>query len=100
MFVAACRVTLHIPTSQSLKDKRQVVRSVLQRLRNTFEIAAAEVADQEKRQLATLGLACASGDPSHAEEVIEHAVRFIEETRPDVTIGNIQVEVMALGAYR
>jgi uncharacterized protein YlxP (DUF503 family) len=96
MYVAACRVSLYLPASDSLKDKRQVVRSLLQRLRNTFEIAAAEVEEQDKRQLAVLGLAAASGEAGHAEEVIEHAVRFIEETRPDVTVNDVQVELMTL----
>ena len=49
MYVAACRVSLYLPASESLKDKRQVVRSLLQRLRNTFEVAAAEVEEQDKR---------------------------------------------------
>jgi uncharacterized protein YlxP (DUF503 family) len=94
MFVAACRVTLHLPASQSLKDKRQVVRSTLARLRNQFEIAAAEVANQDKRQLATLGLASVSSDAQHAEEILEHAVRYIEETRPDVELTDVQMEIL------
>ena len=96
MFVAACRVTLHIPNSQSLKDKRQVVRSLLQRLRNTFAVAAAEVADQDKRQLATLGLASVSGDAGHAEEVLDSAIRYIEETRPDVAVSGTRIELLSL----
>jgi len=96
MYVAAYRVTLYLPASDSLKDKRQVVRSLLQRLRNSFEIAAAEVEEQDKRQIAVLGLAAVSGDAGHAEEVLEHAVRFIEETRPDVTVSAVQVELMTL----
>lgn len=94
MFVGACRVTLHLPASQSLKDKRQVVRSLLARLRNQFEVAAAEVADQDLRQLATLGLSYVSGDAQHAEEVLEHAARYIEATRPDVEISALSIEVM------
>jgi len=96
MFVAACRVTLYIAGSQSLKDKRQVVKSLLARLRNQFEIAAAEVGTQDLRQLATLGLAYVSGDGGHAEEVLERAVRYIEESRPDVEVNGVQVEVMTL----
>ncbi len=96
MYVAACRVSLYLPASASLKDKRQVVKSLLQRLRNAFEVAAAEVEAQEKRQVAVLGLAATSGDAGHAEEVLEHAVRFIEETRPDVTVNDVQVEVMSI----
>ena len=94
MFVGACRVTLHLPASQSLKDKRQVVRSLLARLRNQFEVAAAEVADQDLRQLATLGLSYVSGDAQHAEEVLDHAARYIEATRPDVEISALSIEVM------
>jgi uncharacterized protein YlxP (DUF503 family) len=94
MFVGVARITLHLPESQSLKDKRQVVRSLLSRLRNQFEVAAAEVQSQDKRQLAVLGLACVSGDASHAEEVLDHAVRYIEETRPDVEVADVQLEVL------
>lgn len=94
MFVGACRVTLHLPASQSLKDKRQVVRSLLARLRNQFEVAAAEVADQDLRQLATLGLSYVSGDAQHAEEVLDHAARYIEATRPDVEISALSIEIM------
>lgn len=96
MFVAACRVTLYIAASQSLKDKRQVVRSLLQRLRNQFEVAAAEVGSQDLRQLATLGLAYVSSDGGHANEVLERAVRYIEESRPDVEVSAMQVEAMVL----
>ena len=94
MFVGACRVTLHLPASQSLKDKRQVVRSLLARLRNQFEVAAAEVADQDLRQLATIGISYGSGDAQHAEEVLDHAARYIEATRPDVEISALSIEVL------
>jgi uncharacterized protein YlxP (DUF503 family) len=96
MYVAACRVALHLPASASLKDKRQVVRSLLQRLRNTFEVAAAEVEEQDKRQIAVLGLAAASGDAGHAEEVLEHALRFIEETRLDVEVSDVRSELFSI----
>ncbi len=94
MFVGVCRITLHLPASQSLKDKRQVVRSLLQRLRNEFGIATAEVADQDLRQLATLGFACVSGDAAHAEEILANAGRYIEETRPDVEITGVHIDVL------
>jgi uncharacterized protein len=96
MFVGAARITLHLPASQSLKDKRQVVRSLLARLRNEFGVSAAEVDTQDKRQLATLGLASVSGTAQHAEEILDHAVRYIEETRPDVEISDVQVEVLSM----
>ena len=97
MFTAIGQVTLHLPESGSLKDKRQVVRSVLTRLRNQFEVAAAEVDRQDTWQIAVLGLAYVSGDAGHAEEVIDHAVRYIEESRPDLAITDVRVDVLPFG---
>jgi uncharacterized protein YlxP (DUF503 family) len=96
MFVGACRIRLHLPASQSLKDKRQVIKSVLARVRAQFEVAAAEVDDLESWQLATLGLACATNDAGHAHDVLEHAARYIEESRPDVEITDVAIEVQRI----
>src|SRR5690242_19751712 len=93
MYVAVCQLTLHIGMSASLKDKRQVVRSVLQRLRNQFEVSAAEVGTQESWQVATLGFAYVSGSAQHAQEVVEHARRYVEESRPDVEVSDTQIDV-------
>jgi len=94
MYVAVCQMTLHIGMSASLKDKRQVVRSVLQRVRNQFEVAAAEVSTQESWQVATLGLSYVSGSAKHAQEVIERAARYVEESRPDVEVTDVQIDVL------
>jgi len=96
MYVGTARIALHIPASGSLKDKRQVVRSVLQRLRNEFGIAAAEVEHQDLRQLAVLGLASVSGEAGHAQDVLDNAVRAIEMWRPDIEISDVYVDVIAI----
>ena len=97
MFTAIAQVTLHLPESSSLKDKRQVVRSLLARMRNQFEVSAAEVARQDTWQIAVLGLAYVSGEASHAEEVVRHALRYIEESRPDLAITDVQVDMLPFG---
>lgn len=99
MFVGACRVRLHLPTSHSLKDKRQVVKSVLARLRDHFEVAAAEVDDQDVWQVATLGISCVSNDSAHIRELLDNAVRYIEESRPDAEITDAQVDVQRVLEY-
>ena len=96
MHVGACQMRLHLPESHSLKDKRQVVKSVLARVRERFEVAAAEVDDQDVWQVATLGLAYASGDAGHAEDVLNHAARYIEESRPDVEITDVRIAVQSV----
>lgn len=55
-----------------------VVRSLTQRLRNTFNVAVAEVGDQNLWQAVELGVACVSGDGRHADEVCQKVLRFVE----------------------
>jgi uncharacterized protein YlxP (DUF503 family) len=57
MFVGSVRVQLLIRESRSLKDKRQVVRSIMDRLRNEFNVSVAEVDAQDQRQVVVLGIA-------------------------------------------
>ena len=79
MVIGCLTVTLHVPGSRSLKDKRQVVRSLTARLRNTFNVAVAEVEDQDTWQVATLGVVCVSGDRRHADEMCQKALALIED---------------------
>ncbi|MGE5707003.1 MAG: DUF503 domain-containing protein [Bacteroidota bacterium] len=78
MIIGAAEVRLHLPAARSLKDKRQIVKSILSRVRNQYDVSAAEVGSQDKWQLAELGLAYVSGDRPHANEVVSKAVDFIE----------------------
>ena len=79
MYVAVSRITLHLSASQSLKSKRGVVRSLVARVRQRFNVAIAETGDAELWQMAEMGLACVSNSPGHATEMVDEAVRFIEE---------------------
>jgi uncharacterized protein YlxP (DUF503 family) len=96
MYVGVLQLTLHVPLSASLKDKRQVVKSVVQRLRNKFEVAASEVGTLENRQVATIGVSCVSNSARHAEDVLENVRRFVEESRPDVEVTDAQFEIITM----
>jgi hypothetical protein len=78
MVIGSLTVTVHVPESHSLKEKRQVVQSMVARLRRTFNIAVAEVGDQDTWQLATIGIACVSGDSRHADEMCQKVLRHLE----------------------
>jgi hypothetical protein len=77
MFVAAARVELHVHGSQSLKQKRGVLQSIKQRVRNEFNVSIAEVGGQDTWQVAVLGLAAVSGEAQDARVRLEHAIDFI-----------------------
>jgi uncharacterized protein YlxP (DUF503 family) len=96
MHVAICHLTLRIAASNSLKDKRQVVKSLTARIHNQFNISIAEVEDNEAWRTAGLGLACVSNNATHAGRMVETVVEFIERTRPDVEIVDCETEVMSV----
>jgi len=77
--VLVAEVELYLPESGSLKDKRQVVKSVKERLRSRFNVSIAEVDHLELWQRCGLGLAVVSGDAARAEELMGKAIRFIEQ---------------------
>jgi uncharacterized protein YlxP (DUF503 family) len=79
MVVGAARVELHVHGSQSLKQKRGVVRSIIQRVRNRFNLSVAEVGGQDTWQIAVLGLATAANEAETARRRLEKAVDFIED---------------------
>ena len=89
-------VTLHLPASHSLKDKRQVVRSLSERLRRTFNVAVAEVEEQDQWQTAVLGLAVVSNEAGHAERQLERILEVIEATRLDAELVDRHIDVMSL----
>jgi len=69
-----------------LKDKRQVIRSLAQRIRNKYHAAVAEVGDNDAWQVASLGIACVSNSARHCEQMIADIVSYIEASRLDAEI--------------
>ena len=94
MIIGVSQITLHLPDSQSLKDKRQIIKSVMARVRNRFEVAIAEVEEQDRWQIAVIGVSCVSNSRQHTEEILGNARRYIEETRPDIMVSNVESELI------
>ncbi len=78
MILGAARVELHVHGSQSLKEKRGVVRSISQRVRNRFNVSVAEVGGQDTWQRAELGITSAGSEAQGVRRRLEKAVDFIE----------------------
>lgn len=75
--VLALVVELRLPACHSLKEKRAVVKTILEGARNRFAVSSAETDHQDKWQRAELAFACASGSPGTAEKVIDDVDRFV-----------------------
>ncbi len=96
MHVGVARVALQVAESSSLKDKRTVVKSVVQRVRNRFNVAIAEIDTQDTWQLITLGIVCVSDDPRHANEMLSKVIDFIESERLDAELGGVELELISV----
>ena len=78
MVVGVLHLECGLPGTQSIKDKRRIVKSVLDRLHHRFNVAAAEVTHQESWRRAGLAIACVSTDTRHADSVLARVAREIE----------------------
>ena len=85
MVIAVLHVELHLPYSQSLKEKRMVLRRVKDRLQK-FNVAVAEVEHQDKWQRAELGIVAISTDMAHVEQELAAAADEIERVEPGVLV--------------
>lgn len=94
MIVGVARIRLRLPENASLKGKRGVVKSLCARLQNEFRVAAAEVADNDLWQIAEIGVACVSNERGHADAVLDRVVRYVEETRLDVELLDVELELI------
>jgi uncharacterized protein YlxP (DUF503 family) len=94
MKVGVSQITLHLPGCHSLKEKRQVIKSVMARVRQQFEVAIAEVDEQDRWQIAKLGVSCVSNSSQHIDETMGRVRRYIEETRPDILVTDVEVEII------
>ncbi len=93
MNVAVGTIAIRLPENHTLKGKRQVVQSMTARLRDRFEVAAAEVDGQGLWQVATIGLCCVSNRADHAREMLDNAVTFVVEHYPEIEVTEAHVEV-------
>jgi uncharacterized protein YlxP (DUF503 family) len=96
MHIGIARVALHLAENGSLKGKRMVVRSVVERVRHRFNVAIAEVDTQDDWHVATLGIVCVSDDRRHANEMLSKVVAFVESARLDADVADVELEFVAV----
>ena len=95
MYIASCRLTLRLPGNDTLKGKRQVSRSLIMRLRQRFNLAVAEVDGIDQHQRLVIGMACVSNQFTHATEVIDKAIAFVDAQHIDAELIDVERDVAA-----
>ena len=77
MLVGLLTVHIHLHGIDSLKGKRKIVKSLVERLRSRFNASVSEVAAQDNKRLAVVGVSAVSNDGSHLDEQLDKIVNFI-----------------------
>jgi uncharacterized protein len=95
LHIGVCRLAFRLPDAHSLKDKRQVARSLTSRIRNQFNVAVAEEADDQLWQSLTLVVCSISNDASHANEILSRVADFVEQSRPDLELMGYETEIVS-----
>ena len=95
MHLGVVRIMLHLPESGGLKDKRRVSRSLSARIRKTFNVAIAEVEDQELWKRLTFAVCCVSTDASHANEMVSKVVNFVQNADRDFELLDYETEIIS-----
>ncbi|OGO03590.1 MAG: hypothetical protein A2Y72_05425 [Chloroflexi bacterium RBG_13_53_26] len=94
MNLGVCKLRLRLPENQSLKGKRKVLQSIISRVGSSYNVAIAEVDDQDTWQLATLGIACVGNDAQQNNRVLSKVVEHISQSRLDVEILDYEIEII------
>jgi hypothetical protein len=92
MVVGTCIIELHLPENHSLKEKRQVIKRLKDRLRNNFNVSVAETDHQELWQRASLGIAYVCNDRQRADQALNQMLNFVERQNLAVII-NYDMEI-------
>ncbi|ALS16560.1 DUF503 domain-containing protein [Clostridium butyricum] len=78
MKILIMKITLRAPWVHSLKEKRMIVKSLIQKLKNKFNISVAEVENQDIHSTIDIGIAALAGNSAQADSIMEHIITFVE----------------------
>ena len=81
MVIGVCRVELSIPDSFSLKDKRRVLKSIITRIRNRFNVSISEIEDNDMWQRAIIGISSISNNAHYTNKVLNEVINYLQKER-------------------
>ena len=93
MILGVCTIELYIPGANSLKDKRKVIKSIIQRIRNKYKVSICELYEQDIWRRAVLGISCISNDKNIIFKTFSGIEKFIEEGG-ELQISDLRTEIL------
>lgn len=96
MWIAVVRLDLLVPGSRSLKDRRQAVKSLKERLRHRYDVACSEVGDLESWNRASLGIAAVANEKPLLQEIVDGIARYAQND-PNVQVTGVERDFFNYG---
>ncbi|RKD29079.1 hypothetical protein BET03_05895 [Thermohalobacter berrensis] len=93
MVIGACTVELIIYEANSLKEKRQVIKSLIERIKSRYNTSIAEIDFNDKWRRSIIGFACVTNNTKHANKMVSNVLKFIERDSR-VEVSNINIEIL------
>ena len=93
MHIGTLTIVLYLHDTESLKDKRQILKSLIETTRQKFNISIAEVDDLDRWRRATIGVACVANDAQYVNRVLDKVVDTLE-SNPAVEVGEVALEML------
>jgi len=93
MIIGICKVTIHIPGSATLKDRRKIVNSLKDKIRHNFNVSVAEVENSNLWQKATLGITCVSDQKDYLAQTISGILNMIKNNG-EILITDSQIDFL------
>ncbi len=86
------RAEISLPGARGLKDKRRLVKSLVERAQHRFRVSAAEIDHHDTWRRAAVGFACVSTSTRHAHEILSGIAQFVEH-QDDIVLMDFNVEI-------
>lgn len=92
MLIASCEIKLYLPGASTLKDKRNIIKSLLQKTKNKYQFSAAEVEAQDYIQTAVIGVAAVGNDYNYLQSRMDKYLNFVESF-PEFSVTNFEMTI-------
>jgi len=92
MIIGVAKVELELTDIGSLKDKRSVVKPIVQKLMNKFNVQAAEVEQQDVHDAATVGIVLCGNEQRHVNEVLSKALEWLEHHQFEAHVADVETD--------
>lgn len=93
MIIGTAKIYLYASWVHSLKEKRMIVKSLVDKVKHRYNISIAEIENQDMHQTVVLGIACVSNNTRHANSMIQNVVEYIEDNT-QALVEKVEIEIL------